>query len=51
MSDATIAIVILPFLVALTVVLECTRVGCTRVAQLVSRARRERITPRPGERA
>ena len=30
MSDTTIAIIILPFLVALTVALECTRIGCSR---------------------
>ncbi len=31
MSDTTIALVILPFLVVLTVALECTRIGCSRI--------------------
>ncbi len=44
MSDATIAIVILPILIALTLALECTRVGCT----LLSRKLREARVPRPG---
>ena len=42
MSDTTIAILILPFLIALTVALECTRVGCTKLARRV-RGRRESV--------
>jgi hypothetical protein len=41
MSDTMIAVVILPFLIGLTVVLECTRVGCTRVLRHVREAKRE----------
>ncbi len=29
MSDLTIAIVVVPFLVVLTLALECTRIGCS----------------------
>ncbi len=44
MSDTTIAILILPVLIALTLVLECTRVGCTRLARKLREAR----SPRQG---
>jgi hypothetical protein len=33
MSDTAIAFLILPFLVVLTVALECTRIGCSRVVR------------------
>ena len=42
MSDTATAIIILPILVALTLLLECTRVGCTRL----SRKLRESRVPR-----
>ena len=38
MSDITIAILILPFLVLLTLILECTRVGCTRLSRHLRRS-------------
>ena len=41
MSDTTIAILILPVLVALTVALECSRMGCTKLSRHL-RAARER---------
>ena len=39
MSDTTIALVILPFLIALTVALECTRIGCTKLARRLRESR------------
>ena len=41
MSDTAIAILILPFLVVLTVLLECTRIGCTRMARKLRESRPE----------
>ncbi len=41
MSDTTIAIIILPFLVALTVALECTRIGCSRIIRRLREPRAE----------
>ena len=41
MSDTVIAFLILPFLVALTVALECTRVGCSRVIRKLREPRAE----------
>ena len=40
MTDTTIAILTLPFLIALTLALECTRIGCTKLSQR-RRAKRE----------
>lgn len=45
MSDAAIATAILPFLIALTVALECTRLGCTRLSRYF-RENRERTEAR-----
>lgn len=42
MSDTTIAILILPFLALLVAVLECSRVGCTRVSRSLRTARAAR---------
>lgn len=39
MSDTAVAILVLPFLIALTVLLECSRVGCTRIARKLREAR------------
>ncbi len=39
MSDTLIAILILPFLIVLTVALECTRIGCTRLSRKVREKR------------
>ena len=46
MSETLIAVTILPFLIALTVVLECTRVGCSRVARTLREARSRSSTQR-----
>lgn len=43
MSDTTIAILIVPLLLGLTIVLECTRIGCTWLHR-----RAKQITPRSG---
>ena len=39
MSDTAIAIVVLPFLIVLTLALECTRIGCTWAARNYRTAR------------
>ena len=33
MSDTAVAVLILPALIALTIALECTRVGCNKIAR------------------
>lgn len=41
MSDVAIAFLILPFLVVLTIALECTRIGCSRLMRKVRVAREQ----------
>ncbi len=51
MSDLTIAIVVVPFLIVLTLALECTRIGCSwacrsyRTARVQSRGGTEQSDP------
>lgn len=45
MSDTAIAILILPVLIALTVVLECTRVGCTKLSRHLRAGQNLQNTP------
>lgn len=40
MSDVTAAVLILPALAALVLVLECSRLGCTRLSRLVQAHRK-----------
>lgn len=49
MSDMTAAIAIVPFLVLLTLVLECSRIGCTwlRTRNRDLRSQRESESPQP----
>lgn len=52
MSDTTVAILILPVLIALTLALECTRVGCTRLSRRLRENRRdERVSSASGREA
>ncbi len=44
MSDTLAAIVILPFLAALVLVLECSRVGCTHLKRRVQRNRQTALS-------
>ena len=43
MSDTTIALLILPFLVVLTICLECTRVGCTKLFRHLRRRSKDDV--------
>ena len=45
MSETTIAILILPVLIALTAVLECTRIGCTKLARHLRESRVQARVP------
>ncbi len=45
MSDTLAALAILPTLAALVLVLECSRIGCTKVLRLIKRRRDEEAAP------
>ena len=45
MSDTLAALLILPTLAALVLVLECSRIGCTKVVRLIKMRRGEEAVP------
>ncbi len=47
MSDVTAAIIILPLMAALVLVLECSRIGCTRLKRRLQNSRDSTLLNRP----